>query len=503
MPGPSSSHTAAPFFIATVARRLLGEPLAAAAIVFDPGGSFAAVYRPQRSDIGFAAGLAALELTDPDFSRAFDKLKDAEAGIEFVIEQLTHREQPNSVELRLTGRSGARVTVNAVSIGGGAFRITHIEHFAVDFNGQFHAVFVSAPWQHAERLRELLKDEAFLPGEPSEQSADGEIAFQFSRTEPLSAGLRESLSSLQPPVILREAAPVFFVLRGQPLFRSAEEMVRQATVEGKSLGGIVLEYEAALLGLTTGQIIELILERYGVMERSVAYGMKDDVPLKLLTPSAKHLMDAEKAERLPSGGLPARAAARALAAMQGCAVGGLVCAAPTAGSAGVIPGVMVTLVEHLSLDRVQIAKALLAAAGVGLITAYRATFSAEVAGCQVEIGAASAMAAAAVVEAAGGSPQQAVDAAATAYQSTLGLVCDPVQGMVEIPCQVRNAAAAPAAFIHADLSMGGYPNPIPLDETIDAVMRVGASMPRALRCTALGGLAQTPSALKLVPREIG
>jgi L-serine dehydratase len=180
---------------------------------------------------------------------------------------------------------------------------------------------------------------------------------------------------------------------------------------------------------------------------------------------------------------------------------GVVCAAPTGGSAGVIPGVIVSLVEERGLELEAAALALFAASAVGLIVSFRATFAAEVAGCQVEIGAASAMAAAAVVEAAGGSAQQAVDAAAIAFQNTMGSVCDLVQGMVEIPCHTRNAVGAASAFVCADLVMGGYQNPIALDETVDAVYDVGRMMPAELRCTSRGGLAVTPSALKMHRRS--
>ncbi len=172
----------------------------------------------------------------------------------------------------------------------------------------------------------------------------------------------------------------------------------------------------------------------------------------------------------------------------------LVCAAPTAGSAGVLPAVAATLREELNVDRSRLTRALLAAGAVGVIIAERATFAAEIAGCQVEIGAAGAMAAAAGVDAAGGTARQATDAAAIALQNTMGSVCDLVQGIVEIPCHTRNAAAASSAFVCADLILGGYENPVPLDETIDAVYSVGKMLPPELRCTALGGLAVTPSA---------
>lgn len=173
------------------------------------------------------------------------------------------------------------------------------------------------------------------------------------------------------------------------------------------------------------------------------------------------------------------------------------------GSAGVLPGVLVTLAEERGLSREAIGRALLAAGAVGVIVARRATFAAEAAGCQVEIGAAGAMAAAAVVDAVGGTPAQAADAASISFQNTMGSVCDLVNGMVEIPCHTRNAVAAANAFLCADLILGGYRNPIPLDETIDAVYAVGQMMPAELRCTSKGGLAVTPSARAIKPRCCG
>jgi L-serine dehydratase len=189
-----------------------------------------------------------------------------------------------------------------------------------------------------------------------------------------------------------------------------------------------------------------------------------------------------------------------MAVMHVNAAMGVVCAAPTGGAAGALPGTLATLVEERRLDPDALARAMFAAGAVGVILAQRATFAAEVAGCQVEIGAAGAMAAAAVVEAVGGSAAQACAAAAIAFQNTMGSVCDLVQGMVEIPCHTRNAAAAANAFLCADLVLGGYANPIPLDETIDAVYSVGRMLPSELRCTAKGGLALAPSAQALQPR---
>ncbi len=287
---------------------------------------------------------------------------------------------------------------------------------------------------------------------------------------------------------------------GRPLFASVTEMVRLAAERGMSLGGVALEHEAALLGLSRGEVLAEALRRFEVMRRAVELGLSaSPPPMQLLAPSAGAVWRAEAEGRLAVGGLHTRAAARALAAMHVNSGMGVVCAAPTGGSSGVLPGVLVTLVEEKGLSRDRAAMALLAAGAIGVIVANRATFAAEVAGCQVEIGAAGAMAAAAVVEAVGGSAQQAADAAAIAFQNTMGSVCDLVQGIVEIPCHTRNAAAASNAFLCADLVLGGYENPIPLDETIDAVYAVGRMLPAELRCTALGGLAATPAARAMKP----
>jgi L-serine dehydratase len=180
----------------------------------------------------------------------------------------------------------------------------------------------------------------------------------------------------------------------------------------------------------------------------------------------------------------------------------LVCAAPTGGSSGVLPGVLLALAEARGLGREQTLLALSAAGAVGLVfLQHGRTFAAEVAGCQVEIGAAGAMAAAAVVEAAGGTAEEAGDAAAIALHNTMGSVCDLVQGAVELPCHTRNAAAAAAAFTCADLVLGGYHNPIPLGESVAASLEVGRALQPQYRCTSLGGLAMTPAAKVLAKRR--
>jgi L-serine dehydratase len=294
--------------------------------------------------------------------------------------------------------------------------------------------------------------------------------------------------------------PVFYEQKGAPLFESAAEALALCRKNSWTLGDAAREYEASLLGVSRDWVDAEMMKRYRVMAASVQAGMDDRrVDMPLLAPSAASIMEAARQGRLPSGGPLTRAAARAMAAMHTCNSRGVVCAAPTGGSAGVIPGVMVTLREEQDLPDSQISGALFAASVVGLVVAQRATFAAEIAGCQVEIGAAGAMAAAAVVDAAGGTADAALAAASISLQNTMGSVCDPVQGGCEIPCHTRNAAAAAGAFVCADLALGGYVNPIPLDEAVDASFAVGRSLPPELRCTARGGIAVTPSAVRMRP----
>lgn len=172
---------------------------------------------------------------------------------------------------------------------------------------------------------------------------------------------------------------------------------------------------------------------------------------------------------------------------------GRVVAAPTGGASGVLPAVLVPVARALGASHDDTVLALFAAAAVGGVIAARATLSGATGGCQAEIGSAAAMGAVAAVELAGGTPEQAGHAAAFALQGLLGLVCDPVGGLVEVPCVARNATGTAIALSSAEMALAGLCFPIPLDEVIDAMGHVGRSIPPSLRETALGGLAATPS----------
>jgi len=498
MRGPSSSHTAAPFFIGTIARALLGEEPASVTFVFDPKGSFAQVYRQQGSDLGFAAGLMGLPITDEQFSRALDLAAERGTKMKFAIEALPQADHPNTVEIRMVSGSGRKLSALAKSIGGGAFQFTRLDGWPIMLTGNSHELLIEVKADAEPVVLESLSREVKWIGAPKRQVQEVLALLHLNLYSELDPETKIRLRTLSGVSQVWWASPVFYPLRGEPLFTSAQEMSALASSRSLSLGQMALDYEAQLLGLQEQDVMEELFRRFEIMRASVHRGLEEYVPpMKLLAPSAASIFQAEARGRLAVGGIHTRAGARAMAVMHINSGGGLVCAAPTAGSAGVIPGVLVSLVEDKGLSVQEAAPALCAASAIGVIVANRATFAAEVAGCQVEIAAAGAMAAAAVVEAAGGTAAQAADAAAISFQNAMGLVCDPVQGVVEIPCHTRNAVAASSAFVCADLVLGGYANPIPLDETIDAVCAVGRMLPRELKCTALGGLSLAPSALTM------
>ncbi len=498
MRGPSSSHTAAPFFMGTLARALLGEDPASVTFAFDPKGSFAQVYRQQGSDLGFTAGLMGLPFTDEKFPRAMHLAAEKGLEVKFAVEPLPGADHPNTVEIRMVSRRGRELSAVAQSIGGGAIQFTQVARWPVMLRGDAHEMLMEMAANEEPAVLERLSRELTWIGAPERQTQGDLVFLHLKLYSALDPETKSMVAAMHGVSHLWIAPPVFHPLRGQSLFSSATDMLAIASSRSLSLGRIALAYESELLGLPEQEVMGEIVRRFEVMRASVHRGLEEKLPpMRLLHPSARKIFQAEAQGRVAVGGIHTRASARALAAMHINAGGGVVCAAPTAGSAGVLPGVVVSLVEDKGLNLREAALALWAASGVGVIVANRATFAAEVAGCQVEIAAAGAMAAAAVVEAAGGTAAQAADAAAISFQNTMGLVCDPVQGAVEIPCHTRNAVAASSAFLCADLILGGYTNPIPLDETIDAVYAVGQMLPRELKCTALGGLSVTPSALKM------
>jgi L-serine dehydratase len=497
MRGPSSSHTAGAYRIGKVASELLGGKPSSVTCIFDPKGSMAPTYVPLGVDLAFASGLMGWSMLDERYIDSLERASGEGVRIEFKIEPMTESSHPNGARIELESTEGKKLSTVAEAIGGGVIRFTHIDGWPVNLDGKSHHLLVELTDRVETEVTTRLKALDLVSGIERAES-EGKVLLHACCRDEAGGETKNQIKASDGVYRIWSTPPVFFVQRGESLFSSAEEMITKAAERKLSLGETALAYETSLLGMSQEEAVEEMLRRYDVMAESVRGGLDDgQVDMLLLRPTASRVYAAEAEGKLPIGGLHTRAAARAMAVMHVCNSRGVVCAAPTGGSAGVVPGTVVTLAEEKGVPREKIALSLFSASAIGLIMARRATFAAEIAGCQVEIGVAGAMAAAAVVEAAGGSAQLAADAAAVALQNTMGSVCDPVQGACEVPCHTRNAVAASSAFVCADLVLGGYYNPVPLDETIDASFAVGKALPSSLRCTAAGGIAVAPSALSM------
>jgi L-serine dehydratase len=269
-----------------------------------------------------------------------------------------------------------------------------------------------------------------------------------------------------------------------------------AAAETGSLSSAALAREAENSNQSPEQVLAHMDESLGVMEASIARGLAGKAHSRSGLVGGDAKLVAENAPALSGDGL-STAIARALAVAEVNASMGRIVAAPTGGASGVLPAVLTTIAERVGASREQKVLALVTAAGIGAIIAARATLSGAAGGCQAEIGSGAAMAAAAAVELAGGTPEQSGHAAAFAMQGLLGLACDPVGGLVEIPCVARNATGTAVALAGVEMALSGATFPIPLDEVITAMGLVGRSMPPSLRETARGGLAITPTAQAL------
>ena len=265
-----------------------------------------------------------------------------------------------------------------------------------------------------------------------------------------------------------------------------------------TLARYFLEREIQTIQKDEASILAKMEENLKVMEKAVADGKAGVRSFSGLTGGdARRMLDYMTLKSPLGDSRYFEAALNAVAINEVNAAMGVICATPTAGSSGIVPGVLIAFRDRLNLDRRTQLDFLITSGGCGIIIGNQASLSGAAGGCQAEVGSASAMAAAALVEAAGGSPEASAHALAMALKNLLGLTCDPVASLVEVPCVKRNAVGAVNAILAAEMALAGVESRIPVDQVIQAMGSIGRMMPVALRETALGGLAQTDQAKKI------
>lgn len=287
-------------------------------------------------------------------------------------------------------------------------------------------------------------------------------------------------------------------------FKHASDLLELCYSQNLSISQVMIQRELSI----TEDSMDTIMNK---MDR-VYHIMKDSVhkPLKAPMPSMGGLIGGESSKlkirqdngTSICGGVLGKAMMYSMAVLEVNASMGLIVAAPTAGSSGIVPGVLFALQEEFQLTDEQVIHALFTASAIGYLAMRNATVAGAVGGCQAEVGIASSMAAAAAVELMGGTPEQCLSAASTAISNLLGLVCDPIAGLVESPCQSRNVVGASNALTCAEIALSGIQQLIPFDEMLETMFHIGRGLPPELRETALGGCAATKTGCSLAKCEL-
>ena len=501
MVGPSSSHTAGALRCARVAASLAEGRIVR--VRFTLWNSFAHTYHGHGTDRALVAGILGMDTDDERIRDAFDLAREAGLEFSFVEAPDDSSVHPNTVDIDMECEGGAGCQVRGESLGGGKMRISRIDGVGVDISGAYATLFVAhrdAPGLLASLTHLLAMAEVNIAFCRTYRTEQGGRAYSVFETDgapdasvlPMIRRIRDVSFATFISVPGSAVAPG---VTAAELFDDGAQLLEACAERSLSIGGVMELRERGLTGA----------ERATASMRRVIEVMREETSAPIAAPARSlggfiggeaQLVDRGAARwgAALMGEVQTQAVARAMAVLERSAAMGVIVAAPTAGSAGVVPGCVLAVADAVGAGEKDVASALFCAAAVGLNIQTHACVAGAEGGCQAEVGSASAMAAAALVELLGGTPEQALTAASLAISNLLGLVCDPVGGLVEVPCQARNAIGVAAAFSSAQLALSGVRWFVPFDEVVSAMAEVGHALPSRLRETARGGLAATPAA---------
>ncbi len=502
MRGPSSSHTAASVRIGRLVWQFMQGNLQNVLVEFEPGGSLATTYSSQGSDIGIAAGLLNLDPADDRLINALQLVQEKGINLQFKISNF-EADHPNTYRITAYGREAKKShTFTFLSTGGGMLELIEIDSLPLEIRGDYHeALFLSelpasgVPAGISQKIEESL---------PEIDSANmivnkGFLLLNLKSTAPLSEEAKTFIKNNLPGADSHYLQPVLPVGSHKNIelpFENVNELILAAEKTGKELWELALDYECARGKLQKNEVLALAGEVAKVMcnarDNGLAGTSYDD---RILGPQAQKILSG--GHILFGGDLIKNLIANITAIMETKSAMGLIVAAPTAGSCAGLPGTLLAAADEAKGGIELLIKGLLASALIGVFIAGQSTFAAEECGCQAECGAGSAMAAAGLVQIAGGTVKQALAASSMAIQNINGLVCDPVANRVEVPCLGKNILAGMNALAAANMALAGFDQVVPLDEAIEAFDQVGRMLPAELRCTGKGGLSLTPASRSL------
>ncbi|MFT6178296.1 MAG: L-serine dehydratase [Akkermansiaceae bacterium] len=500
MRGPSSSHSAAANRIGRIARSLLIGPIRKVIIRYDPNGSLVTTHKEQGSDLGLYSGILGWTPDDPrlpDFERVL-----GEEGIEVEVRyESFDAPHPNFYRLEIHGESETPTHLDAISTGGGMIELRAIDGVPFPSAGDYHHLLF---WLE-EEPKNLPELEAETVSWHSVNDGSGFLNLSM-RDLPAKAYFERLASFIQPTRYCHLPAVLPILARKEikvPFSRSGE-MLELANATNEPLWRMALRYEAERGGISEDEVMAKLDEIRIIMEAAIESGLQGTTYADRILPSqSPGFKTAEDEGRLIPAGIQNDIIRSVTAIMEVKSSMGVIVAAPTAGSCGAMPGAVLAVAKALKKSDEEKNAALLLAGIIGVFITLDATFAAEEGGCMAECGSASSMAAAALTMMAGGSNEHQLAAASTALQNSFGMICDPIGNRVEAPCLGKNVMAATNALACSNMALAGYNHLIPFDEVVLSMNEVAHQIPRELRCTNLGGLSTTPTAIRIGEKLTG
>lgn len=501
MRGPSSSHCAAALRIGRLCRDLMDGEIKEVIVEYDPNGSLATTHKSQGSDMGLFGGLLGWEADDERLPHYEKGIETAGIHIQINITDI-QADHPNTYKLTLFNKGEMR-ELTAISTGGGMIEVIRIDGADVTMAGDYYEtlIYVTEPGE----LMPLLT--AGFDADEIKVHTGRSTFIQVKGQAFLPGNLRETLLKREDVLVVKELDPVLPVLSRKNLtvpFLTCADMLAYNRDKDLDLWELAVHYESARGGISHREVYDHMANIVDIMRNAVRQGLAGTAyEDRILGAQSVHFKEKMEKNTLVPGDALNRIILFVSAIMEVKSSMGVIVAAPTAGSCGAAPGAVLGAASAMNLPEETAVKAMLAAGMIGVFISAHATFAAEVGGCQAECGSGSGMAAAAIVQMAGGNLHQSLAASSLALQNSLGMICDPIANRVEAPCLGRNVMAATNALSCANMALANYDHLIPLDEVIETMDAVGKKMAHELRCTALGGLSITKTSKEIEARLNG
>lgn len=508
-PGPSSSNTCGPIRVGYICNKILGEIPKKAVIEYSKNGAFVTTLFGMKSDIAFISGLLGMLQNDPEFLNAYQNAKKVGMQVEFKEVDDLITPVSEAARLRLTKHDGKEVVILGDSNGGGAVTVHQIDDCAVFIRGDQYELllfiadtsedFVKNLAVQASDLLKVVNEVRYSIGknysviEIKTGYAIGKEVIQCAETFQRVTAVR----------VVDAVHPVVYSTDRIPPFNTPEEMLEYCEREGYDLYQAGLHYEMAISGWTEDEVRNYGNMLLKIMHNSLEQGMKSEMDMNgIVEAKAKGLSFHLGKKPLLSMGFLDEAVPAALGIMEFSNASGEIVCVPTGGSSGIVPAILITAAKGMKNSAESELRGLIASGIIGVLMAKNGNdFNGGECGCQVEIASGTAMASGGLVQILGGTPKQACDAASMCLQSFMGLICDPVAGLVQVPCFARNMSGVSVAAVSAMTVLSGFDPLLPFSEVTDMMIKVGRQIANTLGACC-SGCSETPMGKRLAAEQV-